>query len=317
MENIYRINVNKKYNIKNLPKCIELINSNYEKFINEGTQGKVYKVESDNCGSAVVKKKIIKGNEIISKSKFEKECKISMLSTRMIKALICPNFIESYYYSINDLILIMEYADGDSRFLFENKFYDTIIYETYIIQSLIGLFSFNNYTLLNHKDMKPANILYKNIDNRFIFHYRINEYDYWIPSNGYLFMITDFGNCSFTLDGEINDLEYFKYKMIKSLMRIFITINSKFKYKYENFYNNFEKLTIYLKYKKIDNKTLNIINNFINDFEMTDCNINKIIIKLINTLNNDNILDILNLYFNKYTKNTYDEKNIIHFNIHF
>ncbi len=50
--------------------------------------------------------------------KFERECKISMLATRMIKYDMCPNFIGSFFYSVKGLILIMEYADGDSRFLF-------------------------------------------------------------------------------------------------------------------------------------------------------------------------------------------------------
>jgi hypothetical protein len=75
----------------------------------------------------------------------------------------------------------------------------------------------------------------KNIDKRFIFHYKINGIDYWIPSNGYLFMITDFGNFNFTLDGEINDLYFFRYNIIKSLLYLLIIINTNFKNKYEDF----------------------------------------------------------------------------------
>jgi len=124
----YRNNINDKFDIKNLPECIKLINSNITKFVNKGTQGEVYKVESNVCGSAIVKKKIIKKNKSLDGAKFEKECKISLLVTRMIKDFTCPNFIESMYYSLKDMILVMEYADGDSRFLFENQFHKTMLH---------------------------------------------------------------------------------------------------------------------------------------------------------------------------------------------
>lgn len=312
----YRNNVNDKLNIKNLSQCIKLINTNSEKFINKGTQGEVYKVESDLCGSAIVKKKIIKKNKLIDKSNFEKECKISLLATRMINSFICPNFIQSIYYSLNDLILVMEYADGDSGFLFKDNFFKTEIYETYFFQSLVGLLCFNNYLLLYHQDMKAANILYKKIDENIIFNYNINNIDYYVPTYGYLFMLADFGNSTFSLNGGFNDLTYFKFKLIKILMKSLLNLNPQMKTKYQKLLDNFENETIYLKYKKINQTILNIIEDFIEDFKKSEIKINKYVLNIIDFLNSTNdIMTVLTHFFNKYQKNIYEEKNIVKFTI--
>jgi serine/threonine protein kinase len=312
----YRNNINDKLNIKNLSQCIELINTNSEKFVGKGTQGEVYKVESNSCGSAIVKKKIIKKNKLIDKSNFEKECKISLLATRMINSFICPNFVQSVYYSLKNLILVMEYADGDSRFLFEDNFFKTEIYETYFFQSFVGLLCFNNYLLLHHQDMKAANILYKKIDENIIFNYNINNINYYVPTYGYLFMLADFGNSTFSLNGGFNDLTFFKFKIIKILMKSLLDLDPQMKKKYQNLFDNFENETIYLKYTKINKTILNIIDDFIEDFKKSKNKINKYVLKILDFLNSTNdIMTVLRHFFNKYQKNMYEEKNIVKFTI--
>lgn len=314
----YRNNINDKYNIKNLNECIKLIKLNSTEFINKGTDGEVYKVESSSCGSAVVKKKIIKKNKFNDIKSFEKECKFSILVTRMITDFICPNFIESKYYSLKELILVMEYANGDSRFLFDNKFFKNEIYDTYLFQTLIGLYCFNNYLLTYHQDMKPANILYKNINKDVVFHYKIKDMDYYVPSYGYLFMIADLGNATFTLDGGFEDLIYFKFKIKKSLMRLLLIEYPEFNYKYQRLFDNFEKDTIYLRYKKINNDILNKIDNFLEDFKKSQFKINNYILEIIKILDSEtDIITIFNKYFSKFTKNIYNDKNIVEFTINY
>ena len=195
-------------------------------------------------------------------------------------------------------------------------FHKTEIYESYFFQSLIGLLCFNNYLLLYHQDMKAANILYKKVNENVIFHYRINDTDYYLPTQGYLFMIADFGNATFSLSGGFSDLTYFKFKIIKILMRLFLETNPKMTGKYQQLFDNFEKQTIYLRYTKINDTVLNIINEFIKDFENSQNKLNKYVLQIINYLNStDDIMTVISHFFNKYQKNTYGDKNIVDFYI--
>lgn len=56
----YRNNIDKKLNLINLKKCYQLISENKIKFIDNGLQGEVFKAQSEDCGSVVIKKRVMK-----------------------------------------------------------------------------------------------------------------------------------------------------------------------------------------------------------------------------------------------------------------
>jgi len=181
----YRNNINDKFNLKNLAECKKLIEKNKLEFINKGIQGEVFKVFSSDCGSVIVKKRIIdekekkwKNNKQWITEEFETEYKIMLLTNRMIDKFICPNFIEAYDFDANNLLLTMEYADGDSSFLFKDEYQEEDIYKSYLCQVLIALYAFTNYTQLYHRDVKPKNIFYKKINQDIVLHYKINNNNY-------------------------------------------------------------------------------------------------------------------------------------------
>jgi serine/threonine protein kinase len=201
MDFTYRKNINDDYNLKNLSICLDLINKKNIKKIGSGGQGEIYKVFSPKCGSAVIKIRITKVSQKVSQKlslieELQIEYKIMLLTNRMIKQFICPNFIITYNFNEKNKYLVMEYADGDTEILFKNTYYDENIYKSYICQVLLGLYAFNNYTMLYHRDLRPANILYKKISENIIFHYKINNKDYYVPTYGFLFMICDYGQAT-------------------------------------------------------------------------------------------------------------------------
>ena len=56
----YRNNINDDLNLKNINKCLQLINNNKFLFLEKGKQGEIFKVKSEDCGSVVIKKKLIR-----------------------------------------------------------------------------------------------------------------------------------------------------------------------------------------------------------------------------------------------------------------
>ena len=50
----YRNNIDDELNLKNINKCMELINKNKILFIEKGQQGEIFKVKSDDCGSGIL-----------------------------------------------------------------------------------------------------------------------------------------------------------------------------------------------------------------------------------------------------------------------
>jgi serine/threonine protein kinase len=314
----YRNNINEDLNLYNIDKCKELIDKNSMLFIDKGQQGEIYKVKSEECGSIIIKKKIFRekdlkwaNNEQWIKDEFEVEYKIMLLTNRLIDNFICPNFIKTYGFNKEIPLIIMEYADGDCNFLFKDDYYDTSIYKSFLCQVLIAIYIFNNNTLLYHRDMKPENVLYKKIDKNIVFHYKLNEKDYYVPTYGYLFMISDFGAAKFKLDGREIDIVNLNYKIVKS----YILNLEQIYYKYLN--NGQKKIITIIKEKEVVIKENNkIFTSIIDKIKINkSIKINTYVFEIYSILNyKENIIDILNHYYNEYTKNnSYDEKNIINF----
>lgn len=319
MSENYRNNVNDDNNIKNINKCIELINKNSGEFINSGVQGMIYKVYSSECGGVVTKKRIIIKNDKYGQNEkwirnnFLGEYKIMKLTERMIDNFTCPNYVKVYGYISKIPLIIMEYADGDIRDFFSTKYYETYIYKTMLMQILIGLHCFHKCTLLYHCDFNPKNILYKKINKNIIFHYKIGNNNYYVPTHGYLFMITDFGSSKFALplDRE-DDLPNFIYTMKYTL---FTNIYNKYKHiiknkevdmEYTNIIKN-NKLNKYLEINNIVNKHIKLIKN------IKTLETNKFVFDIENILNYSNdIIENINHNFKEY-KEIIENNNVVNF----
>jgi len=315
----YRNNIDESLNLKNLSICKDLIIQNKVEIIGKGTQGEILKAKSPDCGSVVIKRKLIKEehkkwkeNEKWQKEHLYVEYKIMQLTNRIINKFICPNFIKAYDYN-NDLgIIIMEYANGDSKFLFKNEYYDTNLYKSYICQVLLSLYVFTDYTMLFHCDVKPKNILYKKIDENIVFHYKVKNLDYYVPTYGYLFMLADFGNAKFELKNRLLDVENFNYKIIDNY---FHTFDKYYPNKItKNELNNFINI---LCEKKTNKEFIEKINNLINFYKSEkSIKINKYIFELYDILNSSkDILIILNTHYKDFTINNYKKQKIIDFNL--
>lgn len=226
LENILKRNIL----IKDIENCKELIKNKLFKYIKEGVQGKIFKIMSPKCGTAIVKvaKEIDGKIPLWISNKFETEIKVMLLLKRLIDKNICPNFIKIYDYDKEKSYILMDYCDGDSHHLFLNNKLEIKIYESYICQVILTYAYFNKYTLLNHRDMKPNNILFKKTDKNLVLNYNIDNKNFIIPTYGYMFLLADFGNAKFySTENHPDDFEYFKYKMTKLVNNIIDNQNIK------------------------------------------------------------------------------------------
>ena len=202
MDNLsYRNNINPKHNLIKLNECVKRLHEQLP-LIGEGWASSIYKVESADCGSIVLKiyknkrKSMNKSFIIISdkqiNKEFDKEVYYSKKCIDAVKLYKCPNFMLMYMYDSKNKFILNEYFDGDSSFLFENIFYEKKYYDTYMIQFLIGLLYLENNNI-KHDDFRPNNILFKYIDKKILFHYKFDSVEFYVPTFGYLYAIIDFG----------------------------------------------------------------------------------------------------------------------------
>jgi serine/threonine protein kinase len=315
----YRNNINEKLNLKNLNICKNLINQNKTEFLNKGYQGEVFKAMSNDCGCVVVKKlKLINEKDKRKINKLKEEYKIMLLTNRMIDNFICPNFIKVYDYNNSVPLIIMEYADGDCKFLFKDEYYDTEIYISFLFQVLMSIYCFNNYTMLYHRDVKLGNILYKKINKNIVFHYKIENKDYYIPTCGYLFMLCDFGIAKLKLNGRSLDIINLDYKIIKNYI---LDFSKKYLDAFNNNKNIDNIIEIIRSSKEISqnnsfNKNMTDVIDIIKNIK--NKKINKFVFDIHDILTFDlDICKIFNKYFTDYTKNNYNKENIIHFIVEF
>lgn len=315
----YRNNINDNNNLKDLSKCIELINkSNFSK-IGNGAQGEIFKVVSKDCGSLILKKRLIKEKDKkwadnvkwLSIQLFT-EYKIMLLTNRMINKFICPNFVLAYNYNKNNNFLLMEYADGDSRFLFKDEFYEDNIYKSYICQVLFAIYAFNNYTMLYHKDVKPDNILYKKIDKNIVFHYKINGDSYYVPTFGYLFMLADYGSSDLFIKERVEDIINFDHSIIKDYLMHYSTLYPKLINAKD--FDVYLKNVFFLQKDRIDFRMKTMLEYSKKLQNLKDKKINNYVFELHNILTSSNdILNIIDKYYGDFTNDNYNDKIIIDF----
>ena len=314
----YRKNINNNYNLKKLDKCLELVNKNIKFPLSSGKQGNTYKIHSELCGSVVLKEFFLQDEKNDIRKLTNLEYRVLTLLKKMINEFKCPNFIEIYYYDSKKPYILMEYADGDCRFLFKDDFFETEIYEIFICQILIGLLCLHTQTILYHRDLKPANLLYKNINKNIVFHYKINNEDYYIPTKGYLFMIADFGRASLELglyseeknlatQIEIYHMQFLekKFQTMEKFLKVFSNEEQKELNKiYIKEQSKLEKVIQYAIEKKILKNKLNV-NEYI--YKMYGILVSKIPIQ-----------EIINKYFLKFkNKGDYKDENIVSFTFNY
>lgn len=320
----YRNNINKSNNLFDLSICNKLIKLNKKQFIDKGMQGEVYKVHSDKCGSIVVKKKIIKKENLKkwpndvewSKKQLEKEYILMKKASQLISKFICPNFILVYGYNYSVPLITMEYADGNSEFLFKsNNYIEKGIYKTFMFQILIAIYSYNKYIGEYHNDIKLANILYKKINPNIIFHYKIRGKNYYVKTHGYLFMLGDFGRSSKKPREDLGEIQLLNFSIVSTFTNTLFPIykdtlnfpsettkifmdfieNKIFLYTHLFTHINFIVENLKLLKSKLDNKSMN-----------------KYVLKIPQILGhtNDPLL-IITKYLEKYTKEKTITNNIV------
>lgn len=314
----YRKNINNNYNLKKLDKCLELVNKNIKFPLSSGKQGNTYKIHSELCGSVVLKEFFLQDEKNDVRKLTNLEYRVLTLLKKIINKFMCPNFIEIYYYDSKKPYILMEYADGDCRFLFKDDFYETEIYEIFICQILMGLLCLHTQTILYHRDLKPANLLYKNINKNIVFHYKINNEDYYIPTKGYLFMIADFGRASLELgiyseeknlatQIEIYHMQFLekKFQTMEKFLELFSNEEqTELKKIYIKEHSNLEKIIQYAIEKKLLKNKLNV-NEYI--YKMYGMLVSKIPIQ-----------EIINKYFSKFkSKEDYKDENIVSFTFNY
>lgn len=190
-------NMLKEYKNNTFLKNNLIANDYIIKFLGKGGQGNVYLLESLNCGKIVFK---------ITKVNYESRREVYLLKDckKIIDNKISPHFI--YYY--DDIILddyyytFMEYADGTLEDWLKEE-HNESEWLSFIFQILYAIFIMQYVLKTYHADLKPKNILYKKI-NKGYFKYNIFDKTYYVPTFGFLFMISDFGRAQSLLFNENN-----------------------------------------------------------------------------------------------------------------
>lgn len=192
---------NNKYILNDINECKKIINDNKNEHINiigEGDKGIAYNISSTKCGSIVMKK--FKTSE--EKNGMFTEIFLLQQVKKLIDDYICPNFV--YYYLHNDTYILMEHADGNLED-FLSTVHEKKIYKSMFFQICVGILCLQKYLKTFHNDLSPGNILFKKISENIIFMYNINGVKYYVPTYGYLFVISDFERSqSILLNNTIN-----------------------------------------------------------------------------------------------------------------
>ncbi len=298
MDNLYSTLFNSK-------KDITINNITYE-YVGKGGQGVVFKIDN----YAI---------KIIPKEKYQdKEYKIGLYLNGLLNG-VSINFVKVYdkIETDNYVIIKMDFVNG--KFInWMYKKHDDKEYLNMILQILINLRILQNKINLYHRDMKPKNILYKDLDTNVNFTYELNDKKYTINTN-IIFYITDFGhsisditndnitnNKYITHDSDLYELSMLAQRIkVDKILNIYklddlikiASNNEHFKGYYENEKKKIdEKMNTYPEFIKQKHLTRNIAyfileNNLLN-VDITDI-MSENIQNILNSLLNDDIDDII------------------------
>lgn len=333
----YRLNINKSKNLLNYGECKKLIyQKNFEQ-IDSGTQSEVYKAYSNKCGSVVIKRAGKKEyDEKYNNYMFKKlilENKILLKIKRLITNDICPNFIEVIDFIPEKKCLVLEYADGNVTKLIKESFTFEILLSL-ILQMLFAFLCVNRILKIFHNDSNLNNILYKRIDKNIVFCYKINGKKYYVPTFGYLFMLSDFGR---TIQisyiekekkdiKKYNDLNILYFEIIKNIVIFIANKHNEIYSSYKNIFNlkNQNIIEDLIKEGVIIQKIIKNTKNLkkmslpiFNTEEMVKNDFTEDFVELLNITDSELKIEILidKIYNTYLTRNSYDSKKIVFFEI--
>jgi hypothetical protein len=334
----FRLNVQKNKNLLNYSECKKLIYKQDIEKIGSGNQGEVFKAISDKCGSVIIKKAgKVKYDEYVNNNLFKKltwENKIYLKTNKLIFNNVCPNFIERIDFIPEKKYLILEYADADCSKLLKEVINFHLLYSL-ILQVLVGILCLNKILKIFHYDFHMGNVLYKKINENTVFCYIINGKTYYVPTLGYLFMITDFGRSveiNYLMDkkkyvSENIDIEFFALSLDESIVKL---ISKKNKENYLDFKNIFtlENQHIINKIIKNDigimdiissrNKFKNLSLPIFNNDELKKYGFDNKTIELKNMLkSNIPLIELIDKIYTKYNSGEYDLNHVVSFTINF
>jgi serine/threonine protein kinase len=144
-------------------------------------------------GTSVVYKYESHAIKIILKEKFnESEYKLSEYFNELLDKQISINFLRVYnlFDFGNYKVIEMELADGDLYKWINQKNSDNEWIKM-ILQLIISIRILQLKINFFHRDLKPKNILFKKLNNKINFTYKINNKEYQIEMNT-IFYLTDF-----------------------------------------------------------------------------------------------------------------------------
>jgi len=126
----------------------------------------------------------------------------------LVEHNICPNlplFIDTFLCDKCDfvfrrggdthpcIITVMELGSGDLRgYLRFERPTDQEIYSA-LFQIMAGLHAIQMSSQILNNDIKAKNILYYNVEPGGYWHYKIDNYDFYVPNFGKMFVLNDFG----------------------------------------------------------------------------------------------------------------------------
>jgi hypothetical protein len=127
-------------------------------------------------------------------------------------------------YSNKSILIFNEISSFDFNHLMEKEPLFVLRKEFIIptmFQILHGLAALNVKYSIVHFDLHLSNVLVTQVDitEKKYWHYRVNKIDYYIPNQGYLFKVWDFGRANYIDYDNRNDI---KTKIIKQFQRFFI-----------------------------------------------------------------------------------------------
>lgn len=155
----------------------------------------------------------LKSLEILNESETWAELYFTILVSVLKEKMVVPHVPMYYTHYICDacafenpnlskssnkcIILPNDLADGDFKFFLTNTDYSAqTLFQSYI-QIFLGILAINLYFGMDHNDLHYGNVLYKKV-KKGVNRYTLDSKTYYIPNNGLLFYLWDFGFSTIT-----------------------------------------------------------------------------------------------------------------------
>lgn len=138
--------------------------------------------------------------KLLSTESFKNPVFIEILSDTLVNQFIlqkiCPNFTMNYYWDFSksqNLIISNEFANfSDFDSWAQQKHSDEIWFNA-LFQISIGILAIQKYFNMVHSDLHTGNILVQKVKPGGYWVYNINNFKYYVPNYGYVFLLHDFG----------------------------------------------------------------------------------------------------------------------------